>query len=142
MINLLQIKRTINKKLKDKFPDIKIYSNETKEGFKRPAFFTQIVPAVFDYETVNFASNKLIIVINYFSKNKTELENIKMNDSLIRAFGMTLKVSHRSFLIKNIRSEIVDEVLQFKFDLDFYTSTGIGKEEYQIMEELKMNLGE
>jgi hypothetical protein len=33
---------------------------------------------------------------------------------------MNLKVNQRSFSLKNIRSEIVDEVLQFRFDLDYF----------------------
>ncbi len=120
MITLVDIKKSINQVLKANFPDIKIYSSDTKEGFTRPAFFTSIIPVTSDYETTNFTSNKLMVVINYFSENETELENIKMYDDIKKAFGMTLKVKQRSFLLKNIRSEIVDEVLQFRFDLDFF----------------------
>ena len=137
MITLIDIKKSINQVLKSNFSDIKIYSNDTKEGFNRPAFFTSIIPITSDYETVNFTSNKLMIVINYFSKNGTELENIKMHDELKKAFGMNLKVSQRSFILRNIRSEIVDEVLQFRFDLDYYVD--IEKiDNYEIMKELKM----
>lgn len=142
MITLVDIKKSINQVLKANFPTIKIYSSDTKEGFTRPAFFTSIIPITLDYETTNFTSNKLMIIINYFRENGSELENIKMHDKFIKAFGMNLKVNQRSFLLKNIRSEIVDEVLQFRFDLDFLDSLEITKEEYETIKELNMNLGE
>ncbi len=127
MITLVDIKKSINNVLKNNFPDVKIYSSDTKEGFNRPAFFTQIVPLTSDYETVNYTSNRLMVAIQYFSESGTELENLKMDEDLRKAFGMTLKVNQRSFLLRNIRSEIVDEVLQFRFDIDFYD--GIDKTE-------------
>lgn len=120
MATLIDLKKSINQVLKTNFPTIKIYSSDTKEGFQRPTFFTQIIPVVTNYETVNFTSNRMMVVINYFSEKGTELENIKMYDDIKKAFGMTLKVNRRSFLIKNIRSEIVDEILQFRFDLDYF----------------------
>src|SRR5690606_6808272 len=137
-------KKSINNVLKNNFPDVKIYSSDTKEGFNRPAFFTQIVPLTSDYETVNYTSNRLMVAIQYFSESGTELENLKMDEDLRKAFGMTLKVNQRSFLLRNIRSEIVDEVLQFKFDLNFFDGVEITKtkEEYEIMKQLNMNLKE
>lgn len=136
MITLIDIKKSINQVLKANFKDTKIYAGEVKEGFTRPSFFTSIIPITSEYETTNFTSNKLMIIINYFSENETELENIKMYDELKKAFGMNLKVSQRSFLLKNIRSEIVDEVLQFRFDLDYFVD--IEKiDNYEIMKELK-----
>lgn len=142
MITLVDIKKSINNVLKNNFPDVKIYSSDTKEGFNRPAFFTQIVPLTSDYETVNYTSNRLMVAIQYFSESGTELENLKMDEDLRKAFGMTLKVSQRSFLLRNIRSEIVDEVLQFKFDLNFFDGVEITKEEYEIMKQLNINLKE
>lgn len=137
MITLVDIKKSINQVLKANFKDTKLYAGEVKEGFTRPSFFTSIIPISFNYDTTNFTSNKLMVVINYFSENETELENIKMYDELKKAFGMNLKVNDRFFLLKNIRSEIVDEVLQFRFDLDYYVD--IEKiDNYEIMKELKM----
>jgi hypothetical protein len=139
MTTLIDLKKSINQVLKDNFPNIKIYPSETKEGFQRPAFFTQVIPVTTEYETVNFSSNIVMIVINYFSKNGTEIENLKMDDELRKAFKMTLKVNQRSLLLKNIRSEIVDEVLQFRFDLNYFVD--IEKiDEHEIMQELNTEI--
>lgn len=142
MITLVDIKKTINNVLKNNFPDVKIYSSDTKEGFNRPAFFTQIVPLTSDYETVNYTSNRLMVVINYFSENETELENLRMADALKKAYGMTLKVKDRYITLREIKTDITDGVLQFKFDLNFFDGVEITKEEYEIMKQLNINLKE
>lgn len=120
MITLVDIKKSINQVLKTNFPDIKLYADEVKEGFTRPSFFTSIIPIIFNYDTTNYSSNKLMVVINYFSENETELENLKMIDGLKKAFGMTLKVNDRYITLQEIRTDITDGVLQFKFDLNFF----------------------
>lgn len=141
MITLVDIKKSINNVLKNNFPDVKIYSSDTKEGFNRPAFFTQIVPLTSDYETVNYTSNRLMVAIQYFSESGTELENLKMDEDLRKAFGMTLKVNQRSFLLRNIRSEIVDEVLQLRFDISYFD--GMAKlQEYEEVTNLEISIKE
>ncbi len=84
-----------------------------------------------------------MIVINYFSKNETELENLKMIDELKKAFGMTLKVGSRYLTLQNIEADTTDGVLQFKFDLNFFDGVETTKEEgYEAAGELKINLKE
>lgn len=137
MIKLLDLNKTINNILKSNFPNCKIYAGEVKEGFERPCFFTQIVPLRSEYENKNYKSDRLMVVLNYFNEDDTELENIKMYDELINIFMMTLKVKERYFLLQNIRSSIVDNVLQFRFDLDFISQVGKRKE-YETMKELEI----
>ena len=119
MSTMIDLKKSIVHVLKTNFPLIVSYSAETKEGFKIPSFSTQIVPLIAEYEIVNYSSNRTMIVINYFSQKGTELENLKMYDDIKKAFGMTLVVGRRSFLIRNFRSDIVNQVLQTKFDLEY-----------------------
>ena len=142
MITLVDIKKSINQVLKTNFPDIKLYAGEVKEGFKRPSFFTSIIPILFNYDTTNYSSNRLMVVINYFSENETELENLRMADALKKAYGMTLKVKDRYITLREIKTDITDGVLQFKFDLNFFDGVEITKEEYEIMKQLNMNLKE
>lgn len=142
MITLVDIKKSINQVLKTNFPDIKLYADEVKEGFTRPSFFTSIIPIIFNYDTTNYSSNRLMVVINYFSENETELENLRMADALKKAYGMTLKVKDRYITLREIKTDITDGVLQFKFDLNFFDGVEITKEEYEIMKQLNMNLKE
>lgn len=121
MTALLAIKESINKTLEENFKDIEIYSSDVKEGFSRPSFFTKIIPAVMGYDTKNYTSHSQMVVIHYFSESEEEVDSLKIYDKLIKAFGMTLQVGERHFLCKNTRGEIVDKVLQFRFDIDYMT---------------------
>ena len=51
MIKLAELKRACNEVISKTYPDIKIYGNDTTDGYKRPAFFTEIVPHVFAHES-------------------------------------------------------------------------------------------
>lgn len=138
MIRLTDLKRAINTVLEANFPDHARYADDVQEGYERPCFFVQMFPVTFDYATINYASIGLVVVINYFSKNKTQLENLKMHDALKEAFGRSLQVNNRYLHLQNIRSDEVDGVLQFKFDLEYLEGvekdlTGTG---YDVMEEL------
>jgi len=55
---------------------------------------------------------------------------------------MTLKVNDRYITLQEIRTDITDGVLQFKFDLNFFDGVEITKEEYEIMKQLNINLKE
>ena len=67
-----------------------------------------------------------------------------MDDKLNSLFVKTLKVNELSLPIYEKRSEIDDNILQFKFDLRFTECTPIPideeVEEYENMEELYINL--
>lgn len=138
MIKLTDIKLAINAVLKDNFPDCKRYADEIKEGFDRPCFFVQIFPVMFNYDTVNFSSNKLMIVLNYFSRDGTDLENLKMYDELKKAFGTTITAQGRHLALQDIRTDTADGVLQFKFDLDFFDGITKDEEIHELMRELEL----
>nr|DAF51914.1 MAG TPA: tail completion protein [Siphoviridae sp. ctOb14] len=136
MITLVNIKKAINEVLKTNFPDAKLYAREIEEGFIRPSFFTQLIPATSEYETRNFTSNKLTVIINYFSKDETDLANVKMYDSLRQAFGMNLQIQGRHLIPRDIRADETDGVLQYEFDLDYLDDVPEEEEHYEIMKEL------
>lgn len=134
-MDLLDIKKSINNILKENFPDVKLFANEVEEGFSKPAFFTQLIPISFNYETVNFMRVSLMIVINYYTPKSIEVDNLKMTIALKKAFGMTLKVNDRYLLLENITIDNPDGIMQFKFDLDYYQD--IEKiDNHEIMKEL------
>ena len=141
MISLVSIKKAIVSKLKK--IGIAIISNDIRSGFAKPAFFVQLMPISND--SYNGYQERIITVnIHYFSEDKTDLDNLKMDDKLNSLFVKTLKVNELSLPIYEKRSEIDDNILQFKFDLRFTECTPIPideeVEEYENMEELYINL--
>lgn len=138
-MDLLDIKKTINTILKENFPEVKRNANEVNEGFSKPAFFTQLIPISLSYETVNFMSVKLMIVINYYTPVSIELDNLKMAMDLKKAFGMTLKVKDRYLLLENLTTDNPDGILQYKFDLNYYQDVE-KLDNHEIMKELYMEI--
>ena len=141
MISLVSIKKAIVSKLKK--IGIAIMSNDIRSGFAKPAFFVQLMPISNDsYD--GYQERIITVNIHYFSEDKTDLDNLKMDDKLNSLFVKTLKVNELSLPIYEKRSEIDDNILQFKFDLRFTECTPIPideeVEEYENMEELYINL--
>lgn len=141
-VNLLDIKIAVNSKLESEFENIKLYSAGTVEGFKRPSFFTSIIPLMQDHEHINYYTSKILVVINYFNKFKKdrEIDNLKMHDKLLELFGLDINVGRRTLTLSNIKSEIVDEVLQFRFELDFKDYIEKEETEAEIAKELEIEL--
>lgn len=137
MITLTDMYEAINGLLDRAFPKCRVYAGEVTEGFERPSFFTQILPLGVDYDTKNYKTDRLLVVITYFNENGTELENIEMHDGLADAFRMTLAVNRRHFLLTNTRSERADGALQFSFNLNFKSQLNHA-EEYELMKELEL----
>ena len=141
MLSILDIKKAIVTKLK--VFDINIVANDIRSGFEKPAFFVQLM--LISNDSYDGYQERVITVnIHYFSEDKTDLDNLKMDDKLNSLFVTTLKVNELSLPIYEKRSEIDDNILQFKFDLRFTESTPIPideeVEEYKNMEELYITL--
>ena len=141
MISLVSIKKAIVSKLKK--IGIPIISSDIRSGFAKPAFFVQLMPISNDsYD--GYQERIITVNIHYFSEDKTDLDNLKMDDKLNSLFVTTLKVDDRVLSLYGKRSEIDDNILQFKFDLRFTESTPIPideeVEEYKNMEELYITL--
>lgn len=130
------IKKNINRKLKTlKIP---ILANEIRSGFKKPAFFVQLMPILDDAH--NYISENIInINIHYFSDEKTEISNLKMLSILRNLFRLNLEIEeyNRVLTLYDKDYEIEDNVLQFKFTLN-YTEDTEEKEDVPLMEELYM----
>lgn len=121
MITLIKLKKTVNDLLKSF--NIRIYGSEVKEGFIRPSFFVQLLPLSGDNLFKKDLIEKSIMVeINYFSKEKTDLENFKMAEKLEKLLFPILDLGEQKLLVKNFESGIVDGVLSTKFHLNWFDS--------------------
>ena len=55
MIKITELKRACNEVISQTFPNIKVYGNDTVDGYTRPAFFTEIIPHGYSHESKSFA---------------------------------------------------------------------------------------
>ena len=61
-LNILDMKKTITKKLKDAFPECNIYTKRVEQGMKTPAFHVDLVP--YDAPKVGLYGRKIHYFIN------------------------------------------------------------------------------
>jgi len=121
MITLVSIKKAINDILVP--VGLNIYGNEIKEGFSRPCFFVNLIPVISDTFKSDTSENVLMVEIVYFSANKTDLENLKMYDTLKGILTPVLSIGTRKLLVRKFRAQVIDEtdhIYSVKFDLNFY----------------------
>ncbi|NEZ47963.1 hypothetical protein FDF74_12300 [Clostridium niameyense] len=137
MIDILDIKKSINNLLKD--TGIKSIDNGSKEGFKRPSFFVQILPiGGTDLLKSTTLENSYIIEINYFSKSQTQLDNLKMSETLKTKVFPYITIKDRKITPRNVRSEDIDSVLSFKLNLSWLDA--LPRKEYPKVEKLKLEM--
>lgn len=128
------IAKAINKKLSD--TGIDIVSDDIRSGFDKPAFFVQLTII-----SSTEASTLITANIHYFPENKTQLELFEMNDLLDEIFGNhVIEVSEEeSLYINEIRADYIDNVLQYRFDMNIENDINMfPEEEYVVMEHLEL----
>ena len=116
MLSIIDIKKAIVTKLK--VFDINIVANDIRSGFEKPAFFVQLMPIGEDVNN-DISINTLTVNIHYFSKYKTDLDNLKMIDKLKKVFVNKLEVNDRTLVISDKRYDTDDNILQFMFDIRY-----------------------
>lgn len=121
-MKLTDIKQAINDLMRPNFPGHGFYSLEIQEGFTRPCFFIELLPVVRDNEGGGLYSRRVSIAINYFSEDKTDLENLKMQWELEKLFGQALVIGDRVIPIDSTQSYVTDGVLHFSYNLDYVDS--------------------
>lgn len=125
----------------------RVYGNEVKEGFKRPSFFVQYLPVQDRLESAHLERRLITVAITYFSDTGSDVENLTMADKLKEVFGMVLYVGGRKLTRGEARTDIVDGVLQFRFDLNFYDTPARAisegePEPVDLMQELEIHWGD
>ncbi|SHH14688.1 phage tail terminator family protein [Desulfosporosinus lacus] len=142
MIGYVDIKRSVIDVLKTKVSTIKTVATEELNGFKPPAFFVQLMP-ISDTPSIDYEEKLLTVNIHYFSEEKTDLANLKMLDQLNTAFFNVLKIGDRVITLKSKRHQLIDNVLQFKFELEFLTDIDVVEvnDEWLMSTELDDSLG-
>ena len=137
MIDLVDLKKAITDLLKD--TGIRVLDVSAKEGIVRPSFSVQLLPIVgTELIKPNTYENSYMVEINYFSKEKTQLDNLKMADTLRKKVMPFLNIKDRKLTPSNVRNEIVDGVLSFKFNLKWLDS--MARKEYEKVKELEIEM--
>ena len=86
MVTMTDLKKSVNKTIKDNF-EMAVNSNNVKDSFKTPAFFTTIEPINFNFETKYRNTESYIIRVHYFPKiHNDDIEIYQIADKLRKCF--------------------------------------------------------
>ncbi len=119
------IRDAIIAKIKTAFPAAGIYGEEIQQGYKRPAFYVQLIPEATQALNKSHRQKQLLVVVHYFSlaaANTRSRDMWRVADELDYSFGTHLVVGNRSLYIEETNPEIIDEVLQYHLKLSYTDS--------------------
>lgn len=123
MVLYQDISKAVTMVIKGAFPNVHIYGDEVREGYKTPSFFIGIIPISSINHTKSIKEEQLLITISYFSNTTESLKNYRVMQELKSAFGQMLSVDNRKFTIQETNTEKVGEdgdIYQFTFDINYY----------------------
>lgn len=118
------------------FPAYTIYSEEIKEGMKRPAFHINLLPETSTNFNKFYRDQLVMVDISYFSDEPVDLQskgnNLDMAYKLQDIFDMSLSVMDRAIHIDNLTYEITDDrVLHTTFNLSWYNENEVTEKELE-----------
>lgn len=125
-MRFVEIKKSVNKLLREKYPSYKVYGKEIKEGYETPAFFTEILDKGSRPETRNFAAGSFTIKITYFQSTKNELDQLVKVDEIKDLFGLIFLVGERRLTVGEFSHDFIGEysdILQISIDIDYKENT-------------------
>lgn len=131
MIKFNDLVNGLSKILKTNFPTYKIYTEEIKEGLKRPAFHILTMPLTSNNFNQYYREQQCLIDISYFSDEKSDLQsnimNLEMSNKLQTVLNTELKVLDRDLNIQELQFETVERVLHTTFTLIWYNENEVTK---------------
>ena len=133
MIALDELKKGLIAVLRKQYPKgYKFYGNEVIEGYEKPSFFTQLIPATMENATQHTTNNTMLFVITYFQKQKDEADNFRKITEIRKAFGLKVEVADRQINVEELDYQFVGEegnILQIQVTINYIDD--IKKEEEQ-----------
>ena len=130
MYSSLDVKRACTKVLREAFPLVPVYDNDTVDGYERPSFFVEILTFDRRRESANLQRATFSYVITYFEVTHDEAECLRKYEAICEAFGPAVRVfegSRTRIVIKDIglswigtREEEHHDMLQVS--VNFYES--------------------
>lgn len=130
--------RTANGLLKQKYPEITRYGNDTVDKAVPPYFFVECVPAGMDRQTKNMLHKSCSVLITYVQRVPDQLDNLEKAEEIGELLGMTVRITDRELLVLRYSHEYIGDqnnILQISFGLDWWEDTRRPDKE-EIMENL------
>ncbi len=134
MVKVKDVKKAIIDKIKTL--NIKVYSENTKEGFDIPCVFVSVEKYENILENSDTVKKYLDIYIRYIDNN--EINRLDVLEHINLLFLRTLEVKDRVFTLNNKVSLIRDEYIELNFNIEFFEE--ILESESELIENFELNI--
>ena len=106
-VTYADIIRAVNSLLKEEYPQITRYGNDTVDKAVPPYFFVECVPAGINRQTRNMMNKSCSVLITYVQKIPDQVDNLLKAETLCEKLGMVLKIRNRSLRILRYDHEYI-----------------------------------
>ncbi len=134
------VKLACNTKLKGAFPGVKIYDNDTLDGFERPSFFTEILTHGRRKTSRYLTQIGFTYRITYFERTHDEAHCLEVYEKVCAAFEPAIKVKGHVRVVVNSTdySWIDTNNDKLQITISFYDAIELGgySESEDLMQEL------
>nr|DAT06590.1 MAG TPA: tail completion protein [Caudoviricetes sp.] len=137
MIELLEVKKSCNRALKDAFQELKIYGVEVREGLKQPCFYTEIVPYSLVYESINLVKQKCGFKITLLEKTPNEEFQLSVFEKIRKVFHLKVRIKEKLVTVDSVEFDYIgaeNNIFQITVRFQWFDSIAERKEEEQVKE--------
>lgn len=134
MVTVKDVKKAIIAKIKTL--NIKVYSDNTKEGFDTPCIFVSVEKYENRLENSDTVKKYIDIYVRYIDND--EINRLDVLDNINLLFLRKLEVKDRIFTLHNRSNLFRDEYVELNFDIEFYEE--ILEPESEIIENFELNI--
>lgn len=131
MIGIKETKNACDKLLADTFPGIRVYGNDTFDGYVRPSFFTEIRQRAYRPGNRSSVTKGYSFIVTLFEETHDEDYCIDIVDKVQQAFGLAVRTEGGLAVVEEIDYEWIGQGAdQLQITVDFINRIQVrGKEE-------------
>lgn len=120
VVTINDIRTAVFHRLAEKFPDIKRYGEEIRQGFEEPCFFVKLLNASQTKELHPRYMRTHSFDIHYFPRDESNADAHAMAEQLYDALEV-VEFNGQKYRGTRMNHEIVDGVLHFFVEYNFHT---------------------
>lgn len=140
MADINDLRIGINQSLDDAFPNVNIYGEEIKQGFKEPCFFVKVLDSDMSKELGRRYKENLDFDVHYFSdKEDINSDCFYIVDRLCEVLE-SIEVNGLRFGANKMKHEVIDGVLHFTLQFNHHVFKQL--EDVEKMNRLEVKLNE
>lgn len=125
-----EVKKACNDLLASAFPDITVYNGDTLDGYKRPAFFTEILSRNRSPSGQYITETGYTFKITYFERTHSEAECLSIYEKICDLFGAAIKVGINWLTVEDIDYQWIDEHMdKLQVTIRFHRSVRVRRKE-------------